>query len=126
MDGHGFTSSIAALSERIPLQFSGNEFQLDERMVSYKHLIEACRIRKVLLASDVLILTMRAYDVSQELMHDAVAQKDRLSIDVSDLRQEIENCRNDAAWTELPLSAKIRVLVKERLEQLQAANSQEK
>jgi hypothetical protein len=48
----------------------------------------------------------------------AVAQKDRISIDVSDLKEEIETCRNDAAWSELPLSAKIRVLVKERLEQI--------
>lgn len=61
--------------------------------------------------------------MSQELMNDAVAQKDRISIDVSDLRQDIETCRNDAAWTELPLSAKIRVLIKERLEQLQQADS---
>ncbi|MBD1864543.1 MULTISPECIES: hypothetical protein [Trichocoleus] len=50
----------------------------------------------------------------------AVAQKDRISIDVSDLREDIENCRVDAAWTELPLSAKIRVLIKERLEQLKS------
>ena len=48
----------------------------------------------------------------------SVAQKDRISIDVSDLREEIETCRNDAAWSELPLSAKIRVLIKERLEEL--------
>jgi hypothetical protein len=48
----------------------------------------------------------------------AVAQKDRISIDINDLKEEIETCRNDAAWSELPLSAKIRVLVKERLEQL--------
>ncbi len=61
--------------------------------------------------------------MSQELMNDAVAQKDRISIDVSDLRQDIETCRNDAAWSELPLSAKIRVLIKERLEQLQQANN---
>lgn len=47
-----------------------------------------------------------------------VAQKDRISIDISDIRDEIEACRSDAAWTELPLSAKIRVLVKERLEQM--------
>lgn len=47
-----------------------------------------------------------------------MAQKDRISIDVSDLREEIETCRNDAAWSELPLSAKIRVLIKERLEEL--------
>ncbi|MEO0521150.1 MAG: hypothetical protein AAF171_28120 [Cyanobacteria bacterium P01_A01_bin.116] len=51
-----------------------------------------------------------------------MAQKDRISVDVSDLRQDIETCRSDAAWTELPLSAKIRVLVKERLEQLQAGD----
>jgi hypothetical protein len=50
----------------------------------------------------------------------AVAQKDRISIDVSDLKEEIETCRNDAAWSELPLSAKIRVLIKERLEQIKA------
>lgn len=61
--------------------------------------------------------------MSQELMDAAVAQKDRISIDVSDLRQDIETCRNDAAWSELPLSAKIRVLIKERLEQLQQANN---
>ncbi len=60
--------------------------------------------------------------MSQELMNDAVAQKDRISIDVSDLRQDIETCRNDAAWTELPLSAKIRVLIKERLEQMKTSS----
>jgi len=47
-----------------------------------------------------------------------VAQKERISIDVSDLKEEIETCRNDAAWSELSLSAKIRVLIKERLEEL--------
>lgn len=50
----------------------------------------------------------------------AVAQRDRISIDVGDLREEIETCRTDAAWSELPLSAKIRVLIKERLEELKA------
>jgi hypothetical protein len=65
--------------------------------------------------------------MSQELIFDAVVgQKDRISIDVSDLRQDIETCRSDAAWTELPLSAKIRVLIKERLEQLQEAKKQGK
>lgn len=52
----------------------------------------------------------------------AVAQKDRISIDISDLKEEIEACRSDAAWSELPLSAKIRVLVKERLEQIREEN----
>lgn len=54
----------------------------------------------------------------EETIDSVVAQKDRISIDVSDLREDIESCRNDAAWTELPLSAKIRVLIKERLEQM--------
>jgi hypothetical protein len=49
-----------------------------------------------------------------------VSQRDRLSIDVSDIREQVENCRDDVAWTELPLAAKLRVLIKERLEQLQA------
>jgi hypothetical protein len=49
---------------------------------------------------------------------DAVAQKDRISIDISDIRDEIDTCRSDAAWQELPMSAKIRVLVRERLELL--------
>ena len=47
-----------------------------------------------------------------------VAQKDRISVDVSDIKKEIESCRSDVAWAELPLAAKIRVLLKERLEQL--------
>ena len=48
-----------------------------------------------------------------------VSQRDRISVDVSDIREQVENCRTDVAWTELPLAAKLRVLIKERLEQLQ-------
>jgi hypothetical protein len=51
-----------------------------------------------------------------------VAQKDRISVDVRDLKEAVEACRSDAAWSELPLSAKIRVLVKERLEQINSEN----
>lgn len=47
-----------------------------------------------------------------------VGQRDRISIDVSDIREEIEGCRSDVAWTELSLAAKIRTLVKERLEEI--------
>lgn len=50
-----------------------------------------------------------------------VGQRDRISIDVNDLREQIEQCRDDAAWSELPLAAKIRVLVKERLAEIEAA-----
>lgn len=49
-----------------------------------------------------------------------VSQRDRISIDVSDIREQVESCRDDVAWTELPLAAKLRVLIKERLGQLEA------
>jgi hypothetical protein len=52
------------------------------------------------------------------IVKDTMAQKDRISIDISDVRDEIDTCRDDAAWQELPLSSKIRVLIKERLELL--------
>ncbi|MBM0745577.1 hypothetical protein JOY44_29595 (plasmid) [Phormidium sp. CLA17] len=48
-------------------------------------------------------------------------QRERLSIEIGDIREQVESCRDDAAWQELPLSAKLRVLIKERLEQLQTA-----
>ncbi len=63
-----------------------------------------------------------AANISNDLEND-VSQRDRISIDVADIRQDIENCRQDAAWGELPLSAKIRVLVKERLEEMQRQKS---
>lgn len=49
-----------------------------------------------------------------------VSQRDRISIDVSDIREQVESCRDDVAWAELPLAAKLRVLIKERLGQLEA------
>lgn len=49
-----------------------------------------------------------------------VSQRDRISVDVSDIRERVENCRDDVAWTELPLAAKLRVLIRERLEQIEA------
>jgi hypothetical protein len=57
--------------------------------------------------------------VTSVIVKDAVAQKERISIDISDMRDEIDTCRDDAAWQELPLSSKIRVLIKERLELLE-------
>jgi hypothetical protein len=47
-----------------------------------------------------------------------VAQRDRISIDVSDIREQVECCRDDIAWSELPLAAKLRVLIKERLAEI--------
>ena len=55
---------------------------------------------------------------------ESVAQKGRIPVDVTDLRDEIENCRDDAAWSELPLAAKIRVLIRERLDQMKKERSQ--
>jgi hypothetical protein len=49
-----------------------------------------------------------------------VSQRDRISVDVSDIRERVETCREDVAWTELPLAAKLRVLIRERLEQIEA------
>ncbi|MEO0375703.1 MAG: hypothetical protein AAF329_13960 [Cyanobacteria bacterium P01_A01_bin.17] len=54
-----------------------------------------------------------------------VGQRDRISIDISDIREQIEQCRDDVAWSELPLAAKIRVLVKERLAQMEAPTDPE-
>ena len=53
------------------------------------------------------------------VVSDSVAQKGRIPVDVSDLRDSIESCRDDAAWAELPLAAKIRVLIRERLDQME-------
>ena len=52
-----------------------------------------------------------------------VGQRDRISVDVSDIREQIEQCRDDMAWSELPLAAKIRVLVRERIAELAASQS---
>jgi len=54
-----------------------------------------------------------------------VAQRARTPIDVSDIKDRIENCRDDVAWRELALSAKIRVLLIERLEQIEKEKLQE-
>ena len=50
----------------------------------------------------------------------SVGQRDRISVDVSDIRERVEACRDDVAWTELPLAAKLRVLIRERLEEIEA------
>lgn len=63
----------------------------------------------------------------KETFHDEleVGQRERISIDISDIREQIEQCRNDMAWSELPLAAKIRVLVKERLAQMDTQKNQD-
>lgn len=52
---------------------------------------------------------------------DAVAQRERISIDIGDMKGEITSCRSDPAWDELSLSGKIRTLIRERLDELKSA-----
>lgn len=56
--------------------------------------------------------------MGEELLVESVAQKARLPVDISDMKEEIEGCRDDPAWLELPLSSKIRVLLRERLNEI--------
>jgi hypothetical protein len=42
----------------------------------------------------------------------------RTQIDVSDIQDKIDTLRSDVTWRELPLSMKCRILILERLEQL--------
>ena len=49
-----------------------------------------------------------------------MANKDRIGIDISDLRERIETCRDDVNWQESAMSVKCRTLIIERLEQLEA------
>jgi hypothetical protein len=58
----------------------------------------------------------------ETILDSAVAQKDRISVDVTDIKEEIENCRSDVAWAELALAAKVRVLIKERLQEIARQN----
>jgi hypothetical protein len=43
----------------------------------------------------------------------------RVPIDLTDLRERIENARSDSAWRELSLSKKARILLQERLDQIE-------
>lgn len=47
---------------------------------------------------------------------EAVAPKDRISVDISDIKEKIEAYRTDPAWRELSMAGKIRALVIEMLE----------
>lgn len=55
-----------------------------------------------------------------------VGQQNRISVDIEDIREQIECCRDDFAWKELPMTAKIRVLLQERIAQLQAEKQTKK
>lgn len=52
-----------------------------------------------------------------------MARKNRFPLDIEDLRERVEECRNDVAWREMSLTAKIRTLILERLEQVESESS---
>lgn len=56
-------------------------------------------------------------------MCDSVAAKDRISVDISDIKDRIETYRNDPAWRELSFAGKIRALVIEKLEEKERQTS---
>ena len=45
-----------------------------------------------------------------------MAAKDRISVDITDIKDRIELYREDPAWRELSMAGKIRALVIEKLE----------
>jgi len=57
------------------------------------------------------------------LTDDEMLRKNRFPLDISDIRDRIENCRTDVAWGEMSLTAKIRTLILERIEILEAQSS---
>lgn len=60
--------------------------------------------------------------MDQQLAIDAVVgQKDRISVDISDIKPQIEGYRSDPAWRELSLAGKIRALMIEKLEEKEKA-----
>lgn len=50
-------------------------------------------------------------------MDKLVAAKDRISVDITDIKDRIEIYRDDPAWRELSMAGKIRALVIEKLEE---------
>lgn len=50
-------------------------------------------------------------------MDELVAAKDRISVDITDIKDRVERYRDDPAWRELSMAGKIRALVIEKLEE---------
>lgn len=46
-------------------------------------------------------------------------KRDRITLDLTGLKERIEALRSDAAWKELSLSKKIRILLQERLTEIE-------
>ena len=56
-------------------------------------------------------------------MDESVAAKDRISVDISDIKDRIDGYRTDPAWRELSLAGKIRALVIEKLEEKESSEA---
>lgn len=54
-------------------------------------------------------------------MCEIVAAKDRISVDISDIKDRVESYRDDPAWRELSMAGKIRAMVIEKLEEKEKA-----
>lgn len=50
-------------------------------------------------------------------MNELVAAKDRISVDINDIKERIDAYRSDPAWRELSMAGKIRSMVIEKLEE---------
>lgn len=57
-------------------------------------------------------------------MCEAVAAKDRISVDIADIKDRIETFRSDPAWRELSTAGKIRALIIEKLEEKESLSAQ--
>jgi len=50
-------------------------------------------------------------------VNELVAAKDRISIDISDIKEKIDAYRSDPAWRELSMAGRIRAMIIEKLEE---------
>lgn len=59
-------------------------------------------------------------------MDELVAAKDRISVDITDIKDKVETYRDDPAWRELSTAGKIRALVIEKLEEKESKQAKER
>ncbi len=52
-----------------------------------------------------------------------MGNQDRTSVNIGDLRERIDNAREGIMWQELSLNQKIRILLQERLEEIEQEKS---
>ena len=65
--------------------------------------------------------------MDEEMTKESDVNRERLTIDITDLKDRVELCRNDdPAWRELSLSGKIRALLIQQLELMDKQSTQAK